>query len=274
MAWILLEGLDRSGKSTIAELYKKKGFEVVHMEAPNKKFSQPGYAGPSYLEEMVNIYNMYSGKDVIFDRTSYGETIWPDIFNRQPQLNAEDLEYLERLEYNNDAVKYLMWDENIEAHWQRCTDNKEPLNRLQFVQAARLYDELVTKFNFEKKQLGDFDLTDSTSSTEELSDKIETNGDASVSEDIRQSGESIDTKLRCVLTLEERLERANAIRSLLKSPLIKKKGEIFAELESNIKEFLEQELEDIFSEPKKEDFTKDEVQILKIYAQRIKEKMR
>ena len=28
MSWIILEGLDRTGKSTVAELYKEKGFEV------------------------------------------------------------------------------------------------------------------------------------------------------------------------------------------------------------------------------------------------------
>lgn len=273
MTWILLEGLDRSGKSTVAAEYKKQGFDVVHMAAPNKKYSQPGYSGPSYLEEIVDMYNVYAGKDVVFDRTIWGERVWPTVYNRMPQLNEEDLEYLERLEYNNNTEKILMYDKNIERHWQRCVDNKEPLNRVQFIQAGRLYDELATKHSFEKKQLDDFDFTDDVPKSERSGSKDKVSGDASVSGDLQQDTKSNDAKLCSALSLEERLERANAIRSLLKSPLVKKKGEIFRELEQNIKNFLEGELENIFSEPKKDDFTQDEVQILKIYAQRIKEKL-
>jgi len=272
MTWILLEGLDRSGKSTVATEYKKKGFDVVHMEAPNKKYSQPGYSGPSYLEETVDMYNIYSGKNVVFDRTIYGEKVWPEVFNRQSVLNEEDLEYLQKLEYNNDAIRYLMYDENTEAHWQRCVDNKEPINRVQFVQASRLYDELATKYNFERKQLGDFDFGD-VGEPKQLLDEDKTGGDASVSGDLQQDPKPATPKPCGVPTLEERLERANAIRSLLKATLVKKKGPVYEELDKNIKNFLEKELENIFSEPKKDDFTQDEVQILKIYAQRIKEKL-
>ena len=67
MAWIQVEGVDRSGKSSVAEMYKTQGYEVVHMDAPDKKYFIPGYSGPSYLEEMVDMYTKYSGKDVVFD---------------------------------------------------------------------------------------------------------------------------------------------------------------------------------------------------------------
>lgn len=279
MAWILLEGLDRSGKSTVAEMYKKQGFDVVHMEAPDKKYSQPGYSGPSYLEEIVDMYNIYAGKDVLFDRTIYGETVWPDVYNRLPCLTVEDIEYLSRLEYNNNTTKILMYDQDVEAHWNRCVANNEPLNRLQFVQAGRLYDELATKHNFEKRQLGDF----STEEPEEIKkssgqQKAEGNNDRlpDLSGDVQPSKAGTDKKIQRIHTtetLESKLERANAIRGLLKAPLVKKKGEAFKQLEQDIKSFLEQELENIFKEERKEDFTQDEVQILKVYANRIKEKL-
>lgn len=262
MAWVLLDGIDRSGKSTVAEIYKKQGYEIVHMSAPDKKYSQPGYSGPSYLEEIVDMYNAYAGKDVLFDRSIWGEKIWPEVYNRQPQLNEEDLEYLQKIEYNNNAAKYLMYDKDVEAHWQRCVDNKEPLNRLQFKHAIRLYDELAMKYNFEKKQLSDFD----TVSVVKEEPKVE------ISKNIEDTKTHKTNSVK-KNTLESKLERANAIRSLLKSPIVKKKGEAFKELESSIKGFLEQELENIFKEERKEEFTQDEVQILKIYASRIKEKL-
>ena len=46
--WIILEGLDRTGKSSVADYYRQQGYEVVHMSAPDKKYSQSGYTGPSY----------------------------------------------------------------------------------------------------------------------------------------------------------------------------------------------------------------------------------
>ncbi len=274
MAWILLEGLDRSGKSTVAEMYKKQGYEVVHMDAPDKKYSEPGYEGPSYLEDIVHMYTLYNGKNVLFDRTIYGEKIWPEIFNRMPLLNSQDLEYLRRLEYNNEAVRYIMHDEDFDAHWQRCVDSKERINRIQFAQAAVLYDKLAQEHSFEKKQLGDFDTEDAKALSKDESDATPDKNTSSVGDirqDLNKSRSTRHSGVSGERTLEEKLERANAIRSLLGSPLVKKKGEIFKGLEKDIKGFLEQELEEIFSESKKDIFTQEEVHILKIYAQRIKE---
>jgi len=287
MAWILLEGLDRSGKSSVAEIYKKQGYEVVHMDAPNKKFQQTGYAGPSYLEEIVEMYNLYAGKDVVFDRTVYGELVWPEVFMRMPLLNNEDLEYLSQLEYNQDATKYLMVPEDTEAHWKRCVDNKEPINRIQFVQAARLYDKLELERGFERKQLSDF------SELAEESDKLEsqkdsgkeklqkdeknTDGDGSDTSSVGTSKKSSivnkTIKNGNISSMAERLERANAIRAILGSKILKKKNSVYSNLEEDIRGFLEDQLGQLFEVKTEKTFTEDEIQILKIYAQRIKAKM-
>jgi len=37
MAWIVIEGIDRSFKSSAAKLYEAKGFKVIHFSAPDKK---------------------------------------------------------------------------------------------------------------------------------------------------------------------------------------------------------------------------------------------
>ena len=279
MTWIILEGLDRSGKSTVAEMYKSEGFEIIHMNSPNKMYFKQGYSGPSYLEEMIDLYSTYAGKDVLFDRSAYGELIWPEIYNRQALLTSEDFEYLQQLEYNNDTVKILMYDENKDAHWQRCVDNKEPLTRQQFVHATRLYEEMAKTHNFEKKQLKDFTRNNSATKQIDAGQPAEKSNDRGVSmSGILRSSDgdgNEDSELRGVAqsVLDKKLERANAIRDLLSAPIVKKKGSAFQQLEKDIKLFLEQQLENIFNEPKQDDFTNEEVKILKIYAQRIKEKL-
>jgi hypothetical protein len=282
MTWIILEGLDRSGKSSVAEMYRKEGFEVIHMNAPNKAYFKQGYSGPSYLEEMIDVYASYAGKDVLFDRSAYGELVWPEIYNRQALLTPEDFEYLQQLEYNNDAVKILMYDENKDAHWQRCVDNKEPLTRQQFIHATRLYEEMAKTYNFEKKQLKDF-TRNTESNREHKSNNVGQSTEKSNDRNVSMSGilrssdgdGNEDSELRGVAqsVLDKKLERANAIRDLLSAPIVRKKGSAFHQLEKDIKLFLEQQLENIFNEPKQDDFTDEEVKILKIYAQRIKEKL-
>src|ERR1700677_2946033 len=113
MAWIILEGLDRTGKSTVAELYKRSGYEVVHMSAPNKKYMEPGYTGPSYLDEIVDLYMRYALRDVVFARSPYGEFIWPFVYGRKPQLNKDDIEILQDIEVQNMVERYLLYDPSI-----------------------------------------------------------------------------------------------------------------------------------------------------------------
>lgn len=286
MSWILLEGLDRSGKSSVAEYYKKQGYEVVHMSAPDKRYFQPGYSGPSYLEEVVEMYNVYAGKDVVFDRTPYGELIWPEIFNRMPLLNEEDYEYLQQLEYNQGAEKYLMTDDNTEAHWKRCVENNEPINRIQFVTAGRLYDKLTNERGFERKHLGDFSVLgneieqtkkqskakENVQKTKGNSGEVRGNVDSS-SSNTRSKGSLEQSAQAKILSMEEKIDKANAIKALLSSRIVKKKGGVYDDIEANIRSFLGEELEAIFSGRVEQNFSESEIQILKAMAQRVKSKM-
>ena len=52
MSLICLEGLDKTGKSTIAALYADLGYATIHMSAPDKKFNDPKYIGATYFDEM------------------------------------------------------------------------------------------------------------------------------------------------------------------------------------------------------------------------------
>lgn len=286
MAWILLEGLDRSGKSSVAEIYKQQGYEVVHMDAPHKKYSETGYSGLSYLEEMVEMYSLYAGQDVVFDRTIYGELIWPEVFNRMPLLDNDDFEYLAQLEYNQDAIRYLMVPEDVEAHWKRCADNKEPINRIQFVQAGRLYDKLENERDFERKQLSDFEALAAEVKQTAKNKKTEKNVSAKKKDSNRDAGDAGSTgssgesrvsdksnETGSVLTMEQKLNKANAIRAVLNGKIIKKKDSAYEDLEEDIRGFLHEKLEGLFTERPNEIFSSDEIIILKSMAQRIKDKM-
>lgn len=296
MAWILVEGLDRSGKSSVAEYYRKKGYQVVHMDAPSKKYYAEGYAGETYLEELVRMYSKYEGMNVLFDRTVYGELVWPNVYGRQALLEAEDLEYLAQIEKNNGVERILMYDANTDAHWQRCVANNEPLNRQQFGRASLFYERLAKEYGFQKKQLTDFP---------EIMQKTETpiqqkpasgvstsdeglrgaNGNTSTSgaDSSRTSvGSGLGSNTQAPVAsqsqlpeLEARLELANTIREVLSSKILRKKGGIYDELEQDIKDFLQKKLEEVFAGKQQEDnaFSNDEIMILKLYAKRIKEKM-
>src|SRR5277367_4244102 len=107
MALIILEGLDRTGKSSVAQMFESQGFELVHMSAPDKAMSQPGYVGPSYLDQMVELLTTCTGRNVVLDRSHYGELVWPQIYGRKPQLNDEDMEILREIESNMDTTRIL-----------------------------------------------------------------------------------------------------------------------------------------------------------------------
>lgn len=280
MAWILVEGLDRSGKSSIAEMYRKKGYAIVHMEAPSKKYYSETYAGESYLEELVRLYSQYEGKNVLFDRTVYGELVWPNIYGRQALLEAEDLDYLGQIERNNNAEKILMFDANIEAHWQRCVANNEPLTRQQFGRASIFYDRLTQDYGFKKKQLTDFEefaglkqgAAIATVSTAGGSNNRSDENATEVKAGALSERRDLHSK-PTVESLENKLEMANAIKDVLEGKILKKKGGLYDNLENEIKLFLQDKLEEIFVGKPDKGFSEDEVKILKSMVQRIKEKM-
>jgi hypothetical protein len=262
MTWIVCEGLDRSGKTTVAELYKKQGYEVIHLSAPSKKYTQPGYTGPSYLDEMIELYVSKAGKDVFWDRSVYGELIWSHIYNRPPQLSEEDIEVLKDIEQQNDTQYILMHDTNTEEHWNRCVQNNEPLTKIQFIQASRLYNTvLVGKYGFIKHTLLDYVKQPEAEVVEvpSIEDKI-----VEKTEDVK----SVELKkvVETDLTPEQkRLLQANTINDILSTRIVKKKGNFYDIIENKIRTFLNSELSTLIgmTTPSPTVFSEDEILFLK-----------
>jgi hypothetical protein len=285
MAWVFLEGIDRVGKTTVAEQYKNMGYEVIHMSAPNKKYVNPGYTGPSYLDECLDLYIKLDGKDVIFDRTVYGEKIWPQIYSREPQLQEEDFEVLKDYEDRNGSKYILMHDPDVKAHWQRCVEFKENLNQSQFTLARKLFYKMAEENGFEQKTLANFtniparSVTNNQQDTKLISDtksNIESqknDNDASIqSRNDKTESSNMGTNDR--LSPVSKLDRANAINSILSKKILKKDGGIYDELEEEVRQFLLTKLDSIFGKTANVNFSNEEVTILKAYVARIKVKMK
>jgi len=202
------------------------------------------------------------------------------------------------MERNNEADKILMHDPNTEAHWQRCVENKEPINRQQFGRANVFYERLANEYGFTKKQLPDFpDIM--PNGPETVNGQTATESNRPKEERSKSNGNSIDNgpsgqvsgvgtgdSLHAdghvhsqisgdTTTVESKLEKANAIRVLLQGKIVKKKGQIYYDLDEAIRSFLQQQLYIIFSsEPRQGqiELTQDEIAILKSIAQRVQEK--
>jgi len=281
--WFIIEGVDRSGKSTVAALYKQQGYEVIHMSAPDKKYRQKGYAGPSYLDDMLEMYMQYDGKDIVFDRSIYGETIWPHVYGREPSLTEEDIEVLQEFEERNQTSRILMIDPDQAGHWKRCVDNNEPLTHSQFRLASTLYTKLAHKYNFAPKKLSDYSdkfTKTKTENNEQTSnaDYAERQGERPIEkgQDIINSSTSspkVDKISNEKTSGLNKLEKANAISAVLSKRIIKQRGNSFDELEGEISDFLQGRLEELLGgKSKQPSLSEIEVQILKQLAQRFIEK--
>lgn len=257
MTWIVIEGVDCSGKSSVSDIYKQKKYEIHHMSAPDKKFSEPGYAGVSYLDECLETYMHFDGKDVVFDRSIYGEMVWPDVYGRKNQLSSEDIEVLRELEQNNNTEYILMSPTDYEAHWQRCVESKQPLNRGQFNMSIALYDKLEKRFSFQKKVLSDYN--------EDMINNDKKDTDVILDPTPKEEDKSI---------YQLKLDEANAINLILSAKIVKRKGSIYDVIEKSIRAHLQEKLSNIFNNNNANNsLTNDEIFIFKKYVSKLKQTM-
>jgi hypothetical protein len=282
MTWLIIEGLDRTGKSTIAELYRAKNFDILHFSAPDKKFTDPKYTGPDYLSTLIELLVSLSGKDVVFDRSWYGELVWPQIYGRRPLLTKDDIDILREIEDQNDPTRIIMHDPDIRAHWQRCIDNNEPLDPSQFNSARELFGEIAKEYAFEFRTRFDIPDTQEIGREGDMDTKNYNSGLRSSSNDeliiptnIEQDA---DNSLRSKNTIDlygmtneqKKLAEANAINHILSKPIIKAKGDFYDSIELKLRCFLNNELANLLgtNQSQSQGLTSEEVQFLKILINR------
>jgi len=259
MSLLCITGLDRTGKSTVATHYESLGYEVVHLSAPDKKYTQPGYAGPSYFDDYIEMLMSFNGKNVVMDRFWDGELVWPFIYNREPLLSEEEIETIREIESAMGVNYILMHDPDSKAHWQRCVDNKEPLTRSQFIHANAAYQKMAAKYGFEIKTLSDF--------TPIVLPKVSPVESAPLMES------HMEIKAINKTPEQIKLEKANALNEILSKRIIKQKGEYYDQIEKDIKIYLNNKLGSLLGSNILEDtFSQNEIRILKTLVDRLKEK--
>lgn len=144
MSLVIIEGMDKTGKTTICNYYIYQGYEYIHMTAPRKDISRA-----EYIAEMLTIIASTANKKVILDRSHFGELIWPYIFSRTPLLFCSDIAALETLcmnMHNGYVRKIYMYDPDTEAHKARMLKFKEPSYNYDLV--YKLYDKVMREYNF------------------------------------------------------------------------------------------------------------------------------
>lgn len=264
MALILLEGLDRTGKSSLAQKFEEEGYEIVHMSAPSKHYTQPGYVGPSYMDDMIELIQQAATRDIVLDRTHYGELIWPTVYGRKPMLTDDDIDVIREIEESVGVRRILMYDSNIEAHWDRCVANNEPLTRPQFLRARTMYERMANKYQFEKLTLEEI-----------LPDAIETK---SLSNNVKESIRVADVKVANAASPNKKtkeqlqLEKANAINEVLSKRIVKGKGPVYDDIEKEVRLFLNKKLGTILGSEDKDSLTLEEITVIRAFVKRIKEK--
>lgn len=273
---ICLEGTDRSGKSTIAEHYKQLGFEVIHFSAPDKKYFKSDYCGPSYAEDQLDLIATFHDKDVILDRTPHlGELVWPTIYNRKPALDQVDIEYIHEMLSKMGAQFWILHDDDITAHWQRCVNNKENLTRIQFEQARHIYTQIAHELEIPMISMPKYMQSIGKQDTKEVAENVAID-DSESTVCIKDAQVSISPELfkktepPPILDLESplgRLDYANKLNKVLSKRIIRTTDPVSDIIESELREFLETKIAALLGDSVRHNgFTQDEIQILKQFC--------
>jgi thymidylate kinase len=241
MALILLEGLDRTGKTTVAKYYESIGYEVIHLSAPPK-----GISADDYIQQMSEILSSAAARDLVLDRTHYGELVWPEVYGRKPILGEDEIDILKEIEESVGVHRVMMHDPDAEAHWKRCVANKEPLTKAQFARARSIYSQMAHKYKFELVTLPQFlkkfpDAAQFDTATQQ--DNSTTVIDlVNESEDHSAVNSTTEAKYPSKTAEQLKLEKANAINDVLSKRILKSKGKVYDDIENDLRNFLNSKL--------------------------------
>lgn len=284
MALVLLEGLDRTGKSTVAEYFETLGFELHHMSAPPK-----GTTSDQYMQDMIDLISSAANKDMVLDRTHYGELVWPQIYGRKSLLSEEDIDALREIEDSVGVQRIWMTDDDLKAHWQRCVDNKEPLDKAQFTRARGLYSSMAQKYGFEKVTLQTFvkqfpdaqNIIDGRKAKDLETQTLQVSGPNAESEFTQTKVDTASVPVSSTASKyptgkteqQHKLEIANAINDIMSKRILKQKNSVYDDIENELRHFLNVKLGKLLGGDTGElSLTKEEIKFYKEMYKRAKDK--
>jgi hypothetical protein len=141
MTIICLEGLDRCGKTTAAAQLQAYGFEVIHMSAPPRDASSW-----DYFFYLASLFLATVGRDVVLDRTHWGEAVWPFVFGREPKLSLDAIRTLDRMlsDYHGGSIhRWYFHDPDVEALKARIAKDREVVGVERVMKSIQLYESNV-----------------------------------------------------------------------------------------------------------------------------------
>lgn len=129
---IILEGCDGTGKTTLAKILADKyGLDICHCTQ---------YDAADY-----NFYRQTLRKEnVVWDRHTIGELIYPKIFDRKPQISTEDARLV--MHYaKEEGVKVLVLTDDIDVIMDRLS-KRVPAEDPRIVENIEAIDDLFLAY--------------------------------------------------------------------------------------------------------------------------------
>jgi hypothetical protein len=234
---------------------------------------------------MIDLVSSAANKDIVMDRTHYGELVWPQIYNRKALLTDDDIEAIREVEASVGVQRLWFTDDNLSAHWQRCIDNKEPLDKAQFTRARGLFSSMASQYGFEKVTLQTFlkqfpeaqAIADEMAGTALATKTVQVtgSGDNQVTTVVDATAEPISTtgvKHTKKSAQQQKLDVANAINYIMSKRILKTKSTVYDDIENEIRHFLNSKLGKLLGGESSElSFTQEEVQFYKTMYKKAKQ---
>lgn len=135
---IVLEGAKGTGKSTLARHFINKGFDYHHSTSQNKN-------------DFNYHMNLLKKDNMVLDRFSLGEMIYPKIYNREGKINLK--EFVETFSDENTVYVILFTEDNYDYILDKRVTDRDGV--LTVAQTDNLYYS-AKKFRIAAEFLGEF----------------------------------------------------------------------------------------------------------------------
>ena len=135
---ILIEGLDRTGKTTLAEKLREiTGAAVVHRGQPVAQDPLTEYLGP------LSCYEPGSGLSLVLDRGYWDEMIYPKAYGREPFMGWPEFAYIDHAMAGLGAIAVLAEDGLERIHQRALADGEAVNDRDTIAELSDGYESII-----------------------------------------------------------------------------------------------------------------------------------